>query len=424
MRRTLPYRHRVLVLLFFLILITYLDRICISLVGVRIKAEFDLSNEQFGWVLAAFSLAYALFEIPSGVLGDRIGQRAVLIRIVLWWSVFTALTGFVSGLATLILVRFLFGVGEAGAFPTATAVISHWFPAQETTRGLSALFLGQTIGAALAPLIVIPLSETYGWRSGFFVNGAIGIVWVFVLTRWFRNNPAEMRGISPEEQQRIEANRRFQKQAVNFSWQKALRSRSLRALIASFFCAQWGQYFFVAWMPVYLQEGKHFSEEQMKVTTFLVFITAIAGVLVAGFLGDWLVQKKGLRFGRRLLGMSALGVLAVSLLATGFLSDKKLVAACLVAGYAFFVGIGAAFYSTCIDIGGSKAGTVTGIMNFCGQTGAFVLALAFGKLADATGSFDVPIFVLAGVLATGCLLWLLVDPGTPLVDETKNELLT
>ena len=168
MKQKIPYRYRVLVLLFFLILITYLDRISISLVGVRIKSEFHLSNEQFGWVLAAFSLAYAVFEVPSGVLGDRIGQRAVLIRIVLCWSFFTALTGLSTGLLSLLIIRFLFGAGEAGAYPTSTAVISHWFPAQETARGLSALFLGQTIGAALAPLIVIPITVAWGWRTSFF----------------------------------------------------------------------------------------------------------------------------------------------------------------------------------------------------------------------------------------------------------------
>jgi ACS family glucarate transporter-like MFS transporter len=123
-----------LVFLFFLSFITYLDRICISLVGVRIKSEFNLTNEQFGWVLASFSVAYALFEIPSGVLGDRIGQRAVLIRIVLWWSLSTALTGLTTGFISLLIVRFLFGVGESGAYPTGGGVIARWFPVAETSR--------------------------------------------------------------------------------------------------------------------------------------------------------------------------------------------------------------------------------------------------------------------------------------------------
>src|SRR5580765_828708 len=128
MNKPFPYRYRVLILLFFLILITYLDRITISLVGVRIKAAFNLSNEQFGWVLGAFALAYALFEIPSGALGDRIGPRSVFIRIVLWWSLFTALTGLATGLVLLLIMRFLFGVGESGTYPNCLIVVSRWFP--------------------------------------------------------------------------------------------------------------------------------------------------------------------------------------------------------------------------------------------------------------------------------------------------------
>src|SRR5215470_10898695 len=123
----IPYRYRVLVLLFFLTFITYLDRICISLLGVKIKSEFHLTNSQFGWVLASFSLAYALFEIPSGILGDRIGQKAVLIRIVLWWSIFTILTGLTTGFISLLIVRFLFGVGESGAYPNSGGVVARWF---------------------------------------------------------------------------------------------------------------------------------------------------------------------------------------------------------------------------------------------------------------------------------------------------------
>src|SRR5262245_25584275 len=136
-----PYRHRILVFIFFLILITYLDRVCISVVGVRIKSEFHLTNEKFGWVLAAFSLAYALFEIPAGALGDRIGQRRILLRIVLWWSLFTVLTGLTTGFFSLILVRFLFGMGEAGAYPNSCGVIAHWFPKSETARGISSMIL-------------------------------------------------------------------------------------------------------------------------------------------------------------------------------------------------------------------------------------------------------------------------------------------
>src|SRR4029077_2363625 len=129
MLKAIPYRYRVLALLCSLTTLTYLDRICISIVGVRIKSEFGLDIEQFGWVLASFALAYALFEIPSGAWGDRIGPKSVFIRIVLWWSFFTAMTGLVNGLISLLVMRFLFGMGESGTMPNNVLVISRWFPA-------------------------------------------------------------------------------------------------------------------------------------------------------------------------------------------------------------------------------------------------------------------------------------------------------
>src|SRR5450755_1400120 len=258
-----PYRYRILIFLFFLNFILYVDRVAVSLLGVRIKTAFSLSNEQFGWVLAAFSLAYAVFEIPTGVIGDRIGQRRVFIRIVIWWSLFTALTGLTAGLISLIIVRFLFGMGEAGAMPTLSGVVSRWFPHRETARSFSYIFVGQGVGAAVAPLFIIPLASSYGWRVPFFVSAGMGIVWVLVCIVWFKNHPAEMKGIPDAEKNLIEQNRRFEQHKMEFPWKLVLRNRSLMALVLSFFCGQCTNYFFIAWMPVYLQNGKHFSENDM-----------------------------------------------------------------------------------------------------------------------------------------------------------------
>ncbi|TMI97586.1 MAG: MFS transporter [Bacteroidetes bacterium] len=415
MQYQFPYRYRVLVLLFFLTLITYLDRVCISVVGVRIKTEFHLTNEQFGWVLGAFSLAYALFEIPSGILGDRIGQRAVFIRIVLWWSLFTVLTGFTTGLASLIIVRFLFGMGESGAYPTSSAVISRWFPATETGRSMSALFVGQNAGAAIAPLIVIPVAIGLGWRASFYVNGTIGLLWVLVCFLWFKNNPSEVKGVSDEERNFIERNRRFVNHKQPFSWKIVLKNRSLRALVGQLFCSQWAQYFFIAWMPVYLQEGKHFSENGMKTVTSYFFIIGIVGVLSAGFLIDFLVKRKGLRFGRRFFGMIPLSLLALSFLIIALTENDVVVVVCLYLAQLFYSFNPLVSFSTCVDIGGDRVGTIAGIMNFCGQIGAFLLAIVFGKIADLTHNFSAPIFIIAGVLFTGSLLWLFIDPAKPVV---------
>ncbi len=420
--RKFPYRYRVLIFLFFLIFITYLDRICISLLGVRIKSEFKLSNEQFGWVLASFSLAYAIFEIPSGIFGDRLGQRAVLIRIVLWWSIFTALTGFTTGLVSLIAVRFLFGMGESGAFPNSSGVISHWFPVKETATSMSSLFVGQSAGSAFAPLIVIPLAASFGWRAPFYINSIIGILWVLICIFWFRNNPSEIKGVSNEEKDLIEKNRRFIEHKQSFPWKIVFKNRSLLALVTAFFCSQWGNYFLIAWMPVYLQEGRHFSEDDMKMFTSYFFFVATAGSLVAGFFSDWLVAKKGLRFGRRFPQILGLGMVAIAFYIAAIIKSNPIVVISLfVGGFVFASFNGTVSFSTCIDIGSSRAGTVAGIMNFFGQTGAFVLAITFGKIADVTHNFKTPMLVLATVLLIGSFLWIFVDPSKSLVVTNSSE---
>jgi ACS family glucarate transporter-like MFS transporter len=411
-----PYRRRVLILLFFLILITYLDRVCISLVGVRIKSSFNLTNEQFGWVLGTFALAYAIFEIPSGILVDRIGQRAVFLRIVIWWSLFTALTGATTGLATLMITRFFFGMGESGAYPNSSGTIARWFPALETGRSMSVLFIGQNAGAAIAPLIVIPVAISFGWRAPFFVNGLIGLFWVLVCWIWFRNEPSEMKGISEEEIALIEQKRRYIQHHQPFPWRTFLGSRKIWTMLIGFFCSQWALYFFVAWMPVYLQQGRHFSENDMKTTTSYFFIFGIAGALLSGILNDWLVKKKGLTFARRFVGFVALFVSGICLLATATVSNNSLVVLSLLVCHFFFSFYAITAFSTCVDVGGCRAGTVAGIMNFAGQTGAFFLAVIFGKIADMAHNYNTPVILIAIILITGSIFWMGIDP-TKKVDD-------
>ena len=423
MKKTFPYRYRVLILIFFLIMITYLDRICISLVGVRIKSEFHLSNEQFGWVVGAFALAYALFEIPTGILGDSIGQRKVLLRIVLWWSLFTALTGATTGLLTLMITRFLFGMGEAGAFPNSSGVIARWFPFAETGRGMSTLSFGVNAGAAVAPLIVVPIAAAYGWRAPFFVNGAIGLAWVLVCFLWFRNHPSEMKNISDSEKKLIEGNRHFSNHNTAFAWGVALKNRNLFALAASFFCSQWGLYFLIAWLPVYLQQGRHFSENEMKAATSYLFFVGIIGSLLAGFAADWFVKKKGVKFSRRFIGTISLGMMGALFVIAAAAPNKAVAAVCLALGYFFFPFYATNAFAICIDIGRSKACTVVSVMNFGGQMGAFFLAILFGKIADVTHSYSAPLFVVAVVLCIGCLFALAVDPTKQIITERQIVLI-
>ena len=416
----LPYRYRVLIFLFSLMFITYLDRISIGLVGKRIISEFNLSNEEFGWILSAFSLAYAIFEIPTGIMGDRIGQKVVLIRIVLWWSLFTALTGITTGLVTLIIVRFLFGMGEAGALPTMSGVISRWLPANELSRGLSASLIGQTAGAAVAPFIVVTLAASFGWRSTFFVNAFIGLIWVLICWRWFKNNPSEMKGITEDEKNYIEKNRCITSHGSKISWKKILSNRSMLALVASFFTSQWAAYFFIGWLPVYLQQGRHFSENNMKLVTSLVFVPAIIICLVGGYISDIIVKKKGLKFGRRAIAMSALGLNSILFLTEATTQNDIVLIACFLMGFGCVLTFGVSAFGVCIDVGGNHAGAVSGLMNCIGQIGAFFLAIVFGKIVDSTGSFNAPLFVISGLLLIGSLLWLLVDPTKKLIFDHKG----
>jgi sugar phosphate permease len=420
--KTIPYRTRIVAFLFSLILITYLDRVTISLVGVRIKSEFGLTNEQFGWVLGAFALAYALFEIPSGVLGDRIGQRAVFIRIVLWWSLFTALTGATTGFVSLLVARFLFGMGESGAYPNSSGVVSRWFPATETARSISWLNIGASTGAAIAPLIVIPIAIAYGWRMPFLVNGFIGVLWVMICARWFRNHPSEMKQVSVEEREFIESNRRFTNHKKRFPWKVALKNRNLIALLLAYYCCQWGNYFFIAWMPVYLQEGRHFSENEMKMATSWLFIIGVIGALVAGGASDWLVRKWGAKLGRRMVAITSFGMLGGLIFFAGIAGSNSIVMVCLIAAHLFYAPTAINSFSTCVDIGGDHAATVAGIMNCFGQLGAFFMAVIFGKIIDITHAFTMPLFILSGVSFAGCMFWFMIDAGTPLIAKPAQEI--
>ena len=195
----MKYRHGVAGFLILLFAITYIDRVCISVAGPRMQEDLGIDPVGWGWVTAMFALSYCIFEIPTGALGDRIGQRRVLTRVVLWWSAFTTLTGMVSNYYVLLLTRFCFGAGEAGAFPNASIVISRWFPPSQRASMAGVLLMASQIGGGLAPLLIVPIQIRYGWRASFFVFGVVGMMWATVWYAWFRDSPAEKAGVSQAE---------------------------------------------------------------------------------------------------------------------------------------------------------------------------------------------------------------------------------
>jgi len=410
-------RHFVLALLSILSTIVYLDRVCISVSGKRIKTDLGLSNEQFGWVLGAFALSYALFEIPTGIMGDRNGPRKVLASIVLLWSGFTALRSLAFNFVYLLIVRFLFGAGEAGAYPNSSIVIARWFPKYETGGAQAFIWAFGRIGGALAPLIVVPLAMAFGWRLSFAVMGGIGLVWVIVWWLVFKNEPREVKTISPAELNEIESNRRFR--GINnhaVPWKKLLANRNVLALMGMFHFFMYGAFFFSSWLPTYLQEGRHFSESDMKFFAAMPFALGAIGCFTGGYASDWLAKKWGLKMGRRAVGMVSMLLSAVIILMAALSVDNQRAAILLAIGMAVKDFTLPVAFATCVDIGKSRSGVVSGTMNMAGQLGAFFLAVLFGKVVDMTGNYNIPLFFIAGVLVLGGLLWLIIDAGEPVFE--------
>src|SRR3984893_5584084 len=238
-------RYRVVGLLVLLFAITYLDRVCISVAGPRMKEDRHIDPIGWGWVTGIFTLSYCLLEIPTGALADSIGPRRVLTRIVLWWSAFPALTGAVTSYYPLLLTRFLFGAGEAGAFPGASVVVSRWFPPSQRATMSGVTLMASQIGGAIAPLLVVPIQIRYGWRASFFVFGLLGAVWAMVWYAWFRDSPAEKSGVTQSEQ--LPATQLHAPAAHGFPWRIALRSQSALALLGTAFCYVYVYNFFQTW---------------------------------------------------------------------------------------------------------------------------------------------------------------------------------
>ena len=411
----MPYRYRVLSVLFLLSTITFLDRVCMNVVSKYVKADLGLNNEQFGWILGAFSLAYALFEIPTGAMGDRSGPRRVLTRVVVWWSAFTAMTGTATNFLYLLVVRFLFGVGEAGAYPNASIVIARWFPAVEVGRAQSVIWAAGRIGGALTPLLVIPLVHWAGWRWAFAVLGAVGVLWAIGWYLWYRDEPRNKAGVSPAEVAMIEESRVIKPNDHQIPWRTIIRDPNLWALMLMCHLFFYGSYFFTNWSSVYFQEGRGMSEEQTKNFISLSYFLGAIGCVVGGLLSDFLTKRYGLKIGRRAVGVGGLGSSALVFALAGLTTDNQtagyLLATCvLLKDLALPVA-----FAVCVDIGQRNSGSVTGSMNFAGQLGGFFITIIFGTIVERTNNFNLPLFLIAGCLTVSALLWLKIDPTKKMV---------
>jgi ACS family glucarate transporter-like MFS transporter len=410
----MKHQHRVLGLLALLSVITYLDRVCIAVAGPRIQDDLHISPEMWGWVTSAFFLSYGAFEIPTGLMGDRVGPRRVLTRVVVWWSAFTSLTGAVASYPLLLLVRFCFGIGEAGAYPNASIVIGRWMPSAGRARAWGLVFMSGQIGAALSPLLVVPIQVRYGWRASFHLFGLLGVLWAVVWFAWFRDTPAEKATVPAAEL--AELGEHPSVGHGQFPWTRALRNRTFWQIAGIGACYVYSLGFFQSWLQTYLVRGHGFTEAALVLSSLPYVVGALANGL-GGLAGDWLVRRLGLTRGRRTIGVAGLSAAALFMSAATMSPSGGWALVFLSLAYAGILAQQPSLCAVCLDTGRLHAGAVFGFMNSAANLASAVSSIVFGYLAASYG-YNVPFIPMVVLLCIGVAVWLAVDPSRELFKES------
>jgi MFS family permease len=419
-----PSRARHVMLAFALaaMAVAYLDRVCISTAAPAIKADLALSDAQMGYVFSAFTLAYALFEVPSGWLADRFGSRWMLTRIVLWWSAMTAATGAATGFGSLVLLRWLFGMGEAGVLPSLTRAFGRWLPARERGRAFGLTIMAAALGGALTQPLVVALLERFTWRQAFPIFGAVGVFWAAAWFAWFRDDPRRHRGVNAAELAKIAGDAGADDASLahpRVPW-GALGGRSLLALYAMYFGAIYGWYFYLTWLPTYLLRARGFDLKAVGWLAALPLLSIAAGSLAGGAISDVLVRRLGARAGLRLPGLVGLPLAALAIVAAVTAPEPRH-AAYFLAAAAGLAALGVApAWSVCLAIGGRHAGVVSGAMNTSGNLGGVASPIAVGLALEWWGSFDTPLYSVAVLYTFAALCWLAIDPRASLDPATPD----
>jgi MFS family permease len=425
-------RYQVLGSLGALSLILYLDRVCIGQAAGPIQEELHISNTRMGYVLGAFTLAYGLFEIPTGWWGDRFGSRGVLTRIVIWWSIFTMLTGAASGFIMLLIVRFLFGAGEAGALPNVARILTRWFPEGQRGRARGVIPTCNQLGGAAAPVITVYCILWLGWRQTFLMYGLIGVAWAVPFYFWFRDDPADHPDVNEAERHLIAgADGLAHSPAAHpaVPWALVLRSANIWLMGTIMACAAAASYFYMSWYPKYLQAGRGVIDRESGWLASLVLAGGATGSVLGGFLSDWMVRRTGeRRWSRRIVGVGSLGLAAAALLIAVQCESPRWTAlfttlACFSAQLQI-----ASWWSVVGDISGRHGGALFGLMNSLGVPGAVGSQIFVGHLTDwlagrgytTRDQWDPSFYVIAGVLLLGACCWLAVDAGKSAVTPCES----
>ena len=410
-------RSLVLLMLVLISVITFLDRINITMASGDIMAELGLSESQWGWVLSVFTISYGLMQVPLGVWGDKRGYRLVLALIVLWWSLFTGLTGLAWSFGSLLVIRFMFGIGEAGSYPCMTGVVVKWYKQHETSTAQGYIWAASRMGGALTPFIVLPVLSLLGWHWAFYLLAALGVVWAVGWYLWYRNEPKDVKGITTEELATLPEASAVKGEKVAIPWKAFMRNRQFWLILAMYFFYAWGSWFFFSWFPRFMEVGRGFDKSELTYVIAIPFVMSMIGNIAGGYLSSKFSLKYGLKVGRRLLGVGGLAVSAIFMFLAAFIPGKTEVFVFLSLAFGVIDLMLPSAWAICSDIGGRYSGAVSGAMNTAGNIGGFVCATAFGYLIEATGNYNAPLFVITAMLAIAAILFWSINPTKKLVEE-------
>jgi MFS transporter, ACS family, glucarate transporter len=413
-----PSRTRYGVVMFAIALavLSYIQRVAISQAALPIAFDLHLNKTQMGFILGAFGLSYALFELPMGLMGDRLGVRRVLLQIVLAWSALTALTGAAWSVASMWTIRFLFGAGEAGCFPNLTRMLSVWLPRSERIRAQSSMWAATRWGGAATPPLAFAAISLMGWRWAFVLFAGLGVVWCATFFFWFRDDPAEHPRTNAAELQLIETQRALplQNERAGASWLKILLTPQVALLALQYFCFSFVWYFYITWLPTYLREARGQSVVRAAVLSVLPLLFGGGGSIISGLLP--------MRIPRR--GIAFLGFLSTAILLVVFTRIEAVVPAMICLGLASFAGdlTMPISWNACVEFGGSHTATVSATMNMFGNLAGFVAPTFAGFLLQRTGgNWNPLIYIMAGVACVSASCWLALHPdgrASPNAGET------
>jgi len=405
-------RYRTAGFLLALAAVTYLDRICISVLAPYISRDLGLTKVQMSWVFSAFAIAYAGFEIVTAWWGERIGTRRVLTRIVLWWSCFTMATAAAWNYASMLVIRFLFGAGEAGAWPNAALTFSRWIPLRERGRAQGFFFAAAHLSGGLTPLLVAALISVTSWRGVFLICGATGFIWAATWYRWFRDEPRDHPQVNAAEVQLIESERRIatHAHAGRGVWRAMAASPSTWFLCLAYFSNSYGSYFVMTWLPTYLAEQRGFEKEALSLFAGLPMLLSVFGDLSGGAVTDFMARRFGLRFGRCAVGFAGYAVAGAAIFVSVFTQTPVMAAVWIAVAVAASMFTLSASWAACMDIGGANTGVLSAAMNTTGQVGSIISPVVTAWVVTQFASWQTPLLIMGGLYVASAIFWLLVDP--------------